>query len=160
MEFLRQVQMVEDRRRRMKMDAAMWNVVLFNLCEANGDLRELCAVAAYLEEGKAPADWEEFIEKRVRAKLVRGDDGACLPPCELRVELPPRGCGEGHSVLDAGFQPVGEVSEGLAGVVAVGGAVGGKVAEGAVGGARLEDCPGGGDAAGVRGGGGCAGVAD
>ena len=51
-----------------KMDAAMWNEVLFNLCEANWDLRELCAVAAYLEEGKAPADWEEFIKPRARKR--------------------------------------------------------------------------------------------
>ncbi len=98
-------------------------------------------------------------EAGVRPVLVRGDDGTCVPPRELCVELPPCGGGAGHQVLDAGFQPLGEVPEGLAGVVAVAGALGGAVAERALGGARLEDGPGGGDAAGVRGGGGCAGVA-
>lgn len=72
MECLRQVQTVEERRRRMmKMDAAMWNVVLFNLCEAHGDARELCAAAAYLAEGKAPAGWEERLEWR-KGKLGLG----------------------------------------------------------------------------------------
>ena len=64
MEFLRQVQTVEGRRRRMKLDAAMWNVVLFNLCEAHGDARELCAATAYLAEGKASEEWAEWIEWR------------------------------------------------------------------------------------------------
>ena len=71
MAVLRQIQTVEKRSSRMKMDAGMWNVVLFNLCEANGDLRELCAVTAYLEEGKAPAEWEEFIEGRARKRGFR-----------------------------------------------------------------------------------------
>ena len=52
----------------MKMDAAMWNVVSCNLCEAHGDLRELCAVAAYLEEGKASPEWEEVVEWRGRKR--------------------------------------------------------------------------------------------
>lgn len=64
MECLRQVQTVEKRRSRVKMNAAMWNVVLFNLCEAHWDARALCAVSAYLAEGKAPAGWEERIEWR------------------------------------------------------------------------------------------------
>ena len=160
---LRQVQMVEDRRRRMKMDAAMWNVVLFNLCEANGDLRELCAVAAYLEEGKAPADWEEFIEGRARK---RGFGPSWF---EVTMEHVYHHVNYAWNCRHAGAEratrcsmrdfnrwekfpkdwpelwPSAERWEG-------------KWPK--VGGARLEDCPGGGDAAGVRGGGGCAGVAD
>lgn len=52
----------------MKMDAKMWNVVLFNLCEAHGDLRALCAVTAYLAEGRTKPEWEEFIEGKARKR--------------------------------------------------------------------------------------------
>lgn len=68
MEFLRQVQTIEHRRRRMKMDAAMWNVVLFNLCEAHGDLRAMCAEMAYLDEGKTSPEWEGHIQWRKESR--------------------------------------------------------------------------------------------
>ena len=42
-----------------------WSVVLSNLAEARGEVRELCAVFAYLETGKAPEGWEEFVAWRM-----------------------------------------------------------------------------------------------
>ena len=97
---------------------------------------------------------------RVHPEPFRGGDRACVPPREFRLELPPCGGGEGVAVRVAGFQPVGEVPEGLAGVVAAAGALPGKVAEALDGGLGVEDGPCGGDAGSFGGGGGYAGFVD